>query len=286
MTNKNGNYCVYIHTCKINHKAYIGITNQQPEKRWGKNGYRYLEKHSNGEYVQPIFARALNKYKDWDNDWEHIIFMDGLSEYDAKQTEIKLIALFKTNVCKYGDKYGYNCTDGGEGCSGRIPSEETRKKISESHKGENNPMYGVRLTGDKNHMYGRTGDKHPNYGKHQTEETKKKISKANSGRHPSDETRAKMSKSQKGRVTSEETKQKISKANKGKIASGDKWNARPIVQLDDDGNLIKEWDCIASAYRALGICRSSIPHCLMGKQKSAGGFKWMDLSDYQKLNEV
>ena len=30
---------------------------------------------------------------------------------------------------------------------GKIPSEETRRKISEANKGENNPMYGVSLTG-------------------------------------------------------------------------------------------------------------------------------------------
>jgi len=61
------------------------------------------------------------------------------------------------------------------------------------------------------------------FGKHLSEETKQKISKANKGqipwiegRHHSDETRLKMSKARKGEKHSDEHKQKASEANKGK----------------------------------------------------------------------
>lgn len=40
----------------------------------------------------------------------------------------------------------FNFTDGGDGTSGFKHSEETRKKMSESQKGENNPMYGKTLS--------------------------------------------------------------------------------------------------------------------------------------------
>ena len=43
-------------------------------------------------------------------------------------------------------------------------SEESRKKMSESHKGENNSMYGVH----------RCGEDAPNFGKHHSEEIKSK----------------------------------------------------------------------------------------------------------------
>lgn len=35
------NYKVYIHTNKLNNKKYIGITKQDPERRW-KNGWGVL----------------------------------------------------------------------------------------------------------------------------------------------------------------------------------------------------------------------------------------------------
>lgn len=121
---------------------------------------------------------------------------------------------------------GFNLTHGGDG---GIPSEETRRKRSESLKGEKNPMFGK--TGEKNPMFGRTGEKNPNYGKPRPEETRQKISKANSGeknpmfgrpptkgflgkRH-SEESLQKMSKAQKGRKHTEETRSKISESKKG-----------------------------------------------------------------------
>jgi len=94
------------------------------------------------------------------------------------------------------------------------------------------------LTGDKNWMYGRTGDKHPMWGKHHTPETRAKLSVANKGKErpmwvrvkisagmmgkknclghkPSAETIAKRSAALKGRKVSSETRTKISVALKG-----------------------------------------------------------------------
>ena len=59
---------------------------------------------------------------------------------------------------------------GNKYCVGKHPSEETRKKLSESHKGL--------FCGDKNPMYGKCGDKNPMYGRHHTEEAKRKMREA------------------------------------------------------------------------------------------------------------
>ena len=63
-------YCVYKHTNKFNGKVYIGITSQQPEKRW-KNGYGY----EGNEY----FYRAIQKYG-WNDGFNHEIIVSGLTK--------------------------------------------------------------------------------------------------------------------------------------------------------------------------------------------------------------
>jgi hypothetical protein len=63
----------------------------------------------------------------------------------------------------------------------RTHKEDWKKKLSERMKGENNPMYGIRLTGELNPMYGKFGKDHPAYGYKHTEEHKQKISKLYKG---------------------------------------------------------------------------------------------------------
>lgn len=83
-------------------------------------------------------------------------------------------------------------------------SEETRAKNSKSHKGL------------------LSGDKHPMFGKHLSDETKFMISRALKGRKLSEETREKISKSKRGRpgkALSEKIKLQISKSLKGQKKS-------------------------------------------------------------------
>ena len=91
----------------------------------------------------------------------------------------------------------------GEKCYifGKHHSEETRKKISESNKGENNPMFG----------------------KHHSAETRKKLSEARKGKHHSEESRKKISEAlngkpawNKGKQHSAEARKKMSEAQNGK----------------------------------------------------------------------
>ena len=69
--------------------------------------------------------------------------------------------------------------------------------------------------GENNVMFGKTGEKHPMYGKHYSEETKRKMSKSHKRENLSEETIRKMRDSQKGKKLSEETKKKIGEAKKG-----------------------------------------------------------------------
>lgn len=114
----DNSYSVYMHISPKG-KRYIGITKRNPVKRWGYNGYCY--RHN--EY----FYRAINKYG-WDN-FQHLILYSCLSKEDAESIEIELIAKYKTT----NNKYGYNIENGGNTIG--THSKETRRKISEWHKG-------------------------------------------------------------------------------------------------------------------------------------------------------
>ena len=85
----------------------------------------------------------------------------------------------------------------GEHTALRKVSDETRKKISEGNKGK------------------QAGEKNPNYGKHPTDEVRRKMSEAHKGKPKSDEARRKMSEAHKGKPKSDETRGKMREAKKG-----------------------------------------------------------------------
>lgn len=89
--------------------------------------------------------------------------------------------------------------------------EETRKKMSEAHKGKHLSEETRRKISIAN-----KGKNNPNYGKHLSEEHKRKIGKSNKGKHLSVETKRKIGESNKGKHHSEETRRKMSEAHKGK----------------------------------------------------------------------
>lgn len=93
------NYTVYMHVNKIDNKKYVGITKMKPERRWGKNGRRYRD--------TLYFKNAIEKYG-WDN-FDHLILFEELTQEEAKQKEIEMIAKYKSN----DRRFGYNLTAGG-----------------------------------------------------------------------------------------------------------------------------------------------------------------------------
>ena len=138
----------------------------------------------------------------------------------------------------------------------QIPSEKTRKKMSDSHKGKglgkDNPMFGRKHTEEEKkkmseRMKGKfVGKNHPMYGRHHLPESRKRISEKmkgeknpNFGKHPTpwnlgiprtEEEKKKMSENRKGipswnkdktGVYSEESLRRMSEGRKGKTAGKD-----------------------------------------------------------------
>lgn len=123
MSNKK--WCVYVHIFP-NGKKYFGITSKSPKKRW-QNGSGYKKEGNTS-----IIYNAILKFG-WDN-IKHIILYDGLSKEEACILEKKLIAENKINVRRYGNRYGYNMTDGGEGTLGhKVPESLKRKSAQMFH---------------------------------------------------------------------------------------------------------------------------------------------------------
>lgn len=272
-------WCVYIHRNTVNNKSYIGITSKKPEKRWGANGSQY-------DQNQPVFHNAIAKYG-WEN-FEHIIWTDNLSEQEAKHIEKLLIAIFKTNCKRYSNpELGYNMTDGGDGMSGYVFTEESKEKMRRprpSIQGENHPMYGVRKFGEENPNYGNhklAGENHHMWGKHHSDATKEKISIANS--NPSSETREKMRQAKiglydgenhpnYGKHRSDSTKNKISISKSG-------YNAKHTLPIINVGKNAVYYSS-AIAENDVGVDHSAILKCCKGQLKTAGGYNWKYVYDY------
>ncbi len=99
-----------------------------------------------------------------------------------------------------------NLTNGGDGSMGYVPTEETLRKLSESHKGH------ALSEETRRKLIGRIS---PYKGKTSSEETRKKIKEARAEQVFSEETRLKLSQVRKGHPVSEDTRRKLSEANKG-----------------------------------------------------------------------
>jgi len=167
---------IYKITNTINDKIYIGQTIGTIKERFYQHVFvSKTKKH-------PLYA-AMRKYGVENFTITEICKCNTLEELnELEEFLIQEMGCLSPN--------GYNLASGG---NNHTHHKETKKKISESHKGKK-------------------GIKH-------SDETKKKISEACKGKKFSDETKKKISEAKKGKKCSDETKKKMSDAKKGKKCS-------------------------------------------------------------------
>lgn len=170
-------YWVYVHTCP-NGKKYVGCTKQiSPNRRWLKGR----------GYSSQFFGKAILKYG-WDNITHEVFEVE--TEEKMYQKEAELVLLYRSN----NPLFGYNCTEGGEGCPGHTVSEEAREKMRKAKEG----WKGNETSWKEGHTPWNKGKV---VGPH-TEEWKVKVSLKNRGRinkePKSPEHRKKLSESHKG----------------------------------------------------------------------------------------
>ena len=229
-------YCVYCHTTPSNRK-YVGIS-CDPKKRWNE-GRGYSKNY--------IFYRAIKKYG-WDN-IKHEILYDGIDLETAKEIEANLISDWHLT----DRRYGYNLASTKDGlceesrrlmslaragnnyCEGRVLSEESKKKISDSLiKYFSDPQ-------NREHLH-----------RPCPEEMKEKL------RH---------------RVFSAETRAKMSKSHYDCTGAKNP-SAKAIRQLSLSGEVIKEYEYAKLAAIEHNLDLSYIIKCCRGKAKTCGGYRW------------
>jgi group I intron endonuclease len=255
-------YKVYKHTSP-NGKVYIGITAQAVTERWRKGkGYLHC----------PHFNKAIEKYG-WDN-FKHEILYTGLTKSQAEEKEVELIEVYQST----NPRFGYNCDSGGN--VNRCHNEETKRKISEKHKGKIvSPETRAKMS--RNHADFR-GERSPLYGKALTAEHRRKLSEAHIGKRIGEDN------PMFGKKHSDHAKLLQSNNRKGKCVGKNNHKSKQIEQYTMNGSLIKTFDCILDAERYLGLPRGGGGHissCAKGKLKSAYGFVWRYM-ERGKLNEV
>ena len=240
---------------------YIGQTID--EKRRFKTHIDYaINKKDNNR-----FHNALRKYG-LDN-FIYCVLEDNVLKENLNMRETDWIEYYDSFYC------GYNLTSGGD--TNVIISEETRRKLSESHKGIHPTEETRRKLSESHKGKGLTtkgkGRTPWNKGIPMTEETRKRMSESHKKRQFSEETRKRMSESHKGKKTwncgktnvySDEAKRKISKArSKNKL----------INKYDLEGNFIKQYECLYDAKKENPNC-SNISKVCSGKRRQDGGFIW------------
>lgn len=242
---KSGIYCI---ENIANNKKYIGQA-YDINNRWRKHKYDLNNKSHYNDHLQ----KAWNKYGQ-DNFNFYVLEYCEIESLDEK--EKYYIDLY--NVINR--KYGYNNKTGGQNGGSRY-SEESRIKMSEVQKKicEDKERIAVlrenslKTWADDEYKKSRSGENHPMYGKHLSEEHRQKISTANKG------------KSKPPR--SKEHCEALSKSHKGKVSRNRNNTPVRCIELDmifDDAITAGKELNLKHPNHVIDVC--------MGRRKTCGGF--------------
>lgn len=217
-----------------------------------------------------------------------VIVADNLTEEEAHWLERDLIEEY---VFDYGytcavagchknyenDSHLTNCTWGGEGSTGRVISEETRKKIGESQK-DKTISEETRKKISESQKGKCSGENNGFYGKTHTEETKKKISEQSKRLMSDPNIRKHISESLKGEKNpmygkhmSEDAKKKLSTS-----------HSIAVVQLTLNNKFVRTY-VSAKETKKFGFQPTWVTQCCKHNTRQHKGYKWIYLKDYKTI---
>jgi len=233
----------------------------------GKGKGSRIDKHfMNSNNQNALKQNIINKIRRNGDEPISVIKESNLSEEAAFEVEKSLIDYYGRR--DIGTDILSNMTDGGEGVSGRICSEKTKKKISKGNTGKVRSDEFIQMC-KSNYLKRKTeiieSVSKSRLGSKLSDETKKKMSDSAKGKPKSEKHKQNISNARKGKKLSEEHKQKISDSKKGTTA----WNkgqtgfqsksSKKVIQIDKvTGEEIACWGSSMDVKRELNITSSSI----------------------------
>lgn len=207
-------------------------------------GNRYKTTHNRNKFFKDIYNT---------HDCDVTILLEGLFEKEAFYYERVAISYIRNNT----NNRLTNQTEGGEGASGYVPSEETKRKMSISSKEKwNDESFRekiIKIRSDPDGVY-------------KSKEFREKISKLVTGcNNPN-----------YGHYWSDEQKEHLSKLKKGKNTRSSNWNSKKIICLETG----QVFECIEDAAEYYKIhCSSSVSIALKEENRTAGGLHWQFYDD-------
>lgn len=249
-------YTVYMHRNKLNGKVYIGITGNDPHKRWNAG---------RGYIGNELFSADIEKYG-WDQ-FDHYILISKISMETAQKKETELIRYYNST----DPRYGYNHSTGGRGGrSGVSPSPELIEKLRRINRGKHvseETREKIRIARARQQSSGMKGRHHTELTrKHLSEIGKTKVGALNGfyGKKHSNEAKQRMREAKVGKTLTPEHVQKVSDA-----------LSRPVNQYDLSGNFIRRYKSTVEASLELtGSKFSHISDVCTGKRKTTLGSIW------------
>jgi group I intron endonuclease len=249
---------------------------------------------------QPLVYNSLKKHGVDSHIFSIVEQFKSNNDY-ASGKEMFWIRSYMSNLNKWRCGFGMNLTDGGDGTTGRVVSEETKKKIGEGHRGkrlsEQQKLF-LSEFNKKNPPMGMRGKKHTQSAKDAMSKKKKGMVSIFKGKHHTEENKKRASELRKGKpnlnrrgkgLWSEDDKKRIGASKIGNTnTKGIRWSdevkrnmmlgkkekCKVIVQYSLDGTLIKEHISKRDAARNTGMSRHSINEILYGVTKTPTKFKF------------
>lgn len=220
---------------KVNGKQYIGQS-VNVVKRW--------REEAKGQGVNDHLRRAFAKYG-----LENFSFSVLCECAPTELDELETLVISETE--SYKPLKGYNKTFGGDGVRA---TTETKKKISDAHKGKVLTEEHKRKLSER-----KRGANHPYYGKKRPASVGQKVSASKMGKkHP----------------MSEQTRLKQIEYRRTHLM----YNVRKVVQKTKHGEVVQVHQSIAEAGRAMQVFHTSIMICAQkrtrGVNATSCGFIW------------